>query len=373
MVVLFNMNKVAYDFYHTHTNPKLYEYEECIVDKIISDNLLLTKHKCSIVYNNKGDYFIGKPFDSDEEIFSGISNIEKNISIIDYDTFENLNLNYDNKNYIHGEYLFHPGLIINSPNDTVIRMKLTKINSMTSYIRILFGTDMNNYNYRKSNKNTDIELIIYSQTGVMIKKVNDVNNKNIQFYDTQLRTLFNDAIHIDLILKNNAIYFSTSDDNMETSIKIKYPLDSGDVIKYIYFDIKESDNAKIKDIEKFNLVENQFLLDIFVFEKKLTLSEDAYWIEELKDGDYCDAIDSNRKTIVEYRCDKTGNSDISISSVTENNTCQYKYNVVSRHFCNPLHLMKYQIDAAVTITKCVAINNIYNFKSEDYFRGVDLQ
>jgi hypothetical protein len=369
MIVLFNMNRILNDFHQTSTNTKLYEYEECIVDKVISNRLLLTKNKCPKVYLHKGDYFIGKPFNHNKGVFTKKLSKNKIMSLIDFYTFENLSLNYHNRHFIHGDSLFHQGLIIHRPNETVFRMKIEKINPLESYLRILFGTDLNYFKQTKINKEKDYELIIYSQTGAMIKKVKDNDFKKIAFYDTQLRSLFQDNMHLDIIFRNDAIYFSTSDDDKETSIKIKYPIDQNETIKYIYFDIKESNNILIKDLEKINMIENQFLFDIFVFEKKLNLTEDARWIEVLSDGDYCEAIKSNRKTIVEYKCDMSGKNDISISSVNEKKTCIYRYTVLSRNFCNPLHLMNYQIEAAVTKTKCVPLNDIYNFKSDDYFRN----
>ena len=370
VIVSFNINRVLKDDYQTSTNRKLYEYQQCHVEKVISNNLLLTTNKCQKVYLGNGDYFIGKEFNSNEGVFTKTESSKNILSIIDFYTFESLNINYNKRHLTNGEFLFHPGLVINKPSDTVFRMTLEKNSQSDSYLRILFGTDMNFYKDQRINEK-DYELIIYSKSGALIKKVKEINdNENIQFYDTSLRSLFQDSIHIDLVFKNDAIYFSTSDDDNETSIKLKYNLEANTIIKYIYFDIKESNNVAIKNLEKINIVERQFFFDIFLFEKKLSLDEDAYWIEELKDGEYCEEIDEGRKTLVEYKCDKTGNSDISIRAVSEIKPCEYKYTVLSRHFCNPRHLMKYQINASTSKTKCVATNNIYNNNSVDYFRNI---
>jgi len=371
IIVSFNINRVLKDDYKTSTNKKLYEYQECYVEKVISNNLLITTNKCPKVYLANGDYFIGKEFNSNEGSFTNDLPSKKVLPIIDFYTFESLNINYDNKHFTQGEFLFHPGLVINKPNDTLFRMTLEKISESVTYLRILFGTDMNFYNDQIINENKDYELLIYSKSGALIKKVKEINgNENLQFYDTSLRSLFQDSMNIDLIFKNDAIYFSTSDDDTHTSIKLKYDLEAGTTIKYIYFDIKESTNVAIKYLEKFNVLERQYFFDVFLFEKKLTLHEDAYWIEEFRNGDYCEGIKAGRKTLVEYKCDRTGNSDVNIQEVSENKSCEYKYSLVSRKFCNPRHLMKYQIDATISKTKCVATNNIYNNNSVDYFRNI---
>ena len=62
-----------------------------------------------------------------------------------------------------------------------------------------------------------------------------------------------------------------------------------------------------------NFIERKYLKNIFVYHKRLLLDSDATFVDELPNGDFCPAANGPRKAIVEYRCDKTGNTDILVN------------------------------------------------------------
>ena len=66
------------------------------------------------------------------------------------------------------------------------------------------------YLYRKQIGINDFELIINSDSGAVIKKVNTHASDpvDIEFIDTDIRTFFQESILIDIILHNNAIYLN---------------------------------------------------------------------------------------------------------------------------------------------------------------------
>jgi hypothetical protein len=332
--------------------------------------MILTASPCKKPFAHKGDFFIGKPFYKFDKTY--YKTIKNNFIVLDFYTPETLNLSKSLNSFNPNKFLFHPGFIVRNINNTVFRMKLEKIQSGNTYIRILFGTDENSFNKKLPNSENDFELLINSESGALIKKINENNltsGTNIEFYDTEIRTFFQEQILIDIILHKNNIYLSSVDDDNESSIKIKFPLPEGVKITHIYFDLNKTDNLNIKDLKKINFVEQKYLFNIYVYEKKLLLTPNSYYVETFVGGDYCKDILSYRKTVVEYRCDKTGVYDILIDKVTEVKTCEYKYLVRSKHMCNPIDIMLNKIDRSVAKTRCVVANDNFNYEEEIYFRN----
>ncbi len=342
-ILLYDTNRVQEKFNQVNGVPKIYAEEEnvCVVDSVLSDNILITKNPCKRVYPFKGEYIIGKKFNflvHKNQKSKSISNI------IDFGTLESLkpNSNYENR------FFSHSGFILNT-QDSVIQMKLEKIAQKESNLRLILGTDLKFFDTGKINEENDYELLINSKTGALVQKIKQ-NLTNIEFYDVEIKSFFQDEIIIQLIFKNDSFYFSSSDDDGEASIKIKYALDSK--IKYFYIDTVKTENMIIKEIQKINFIETKYLLSLFSYEKKIQLSENAYYVETLDNGDYCPQVQKNRVAIIEYYCDPSGVNDVLIENVKEENMCEYRYRVKTRHLCNPIHIMRNKIERWVAKTTC---------------------
>ncbi len=379
-IYIYNLNKIQEFFNVANSNPKVIFTEEemnnCIVDKVISNYLLLTKSPCKKPFDHKGDYFIAKKND----ITGKSENLTPSIatpptSPVDFETVETLNILRSSNLFYHKQFLFHEGFLIKSP--TVFRMKIEKGQSkINSVIRIILGTNINTYHEKKYNPENDFELLINSESGAMIKKVNGYENTQgqslIEFYDTEIRSFFQDQILIDIIIQKDAVYLSTVDDDNDSSIKIKFPLPQGVKISHIYFDLLNSDNVYLKDIRKLNFIEQKYLVNIFFYEKRLLLTPNAYFIEEMTEGDYCPDSSTPRRSTIEYRCDRSGVYDLLIESVVEEKVCDYRYIARSKFLCNPIDIQLSKIEKSIAKTRCVVQNKNYNFSDEVYFRNVEV-
>lgn len=233
--------------------------------------------------------------------------------------------------------------------------------------RICLGTKINNFLNEKSDIDNDFELIIDSDKGIVLKKINSQSNEDLEFFTYEIKSFFQESTYIDIIFKDNHIYINTVDDDKETSIKLKYSLPENEYIKYIYFDSTGSENVSIKDSKKINIIELKNLVNIYIYELRLNLSPQVKFIEKFENGDLCDNIGKNRTTTVEYRCDEKGMNEITIEKVLEPNMCEYRYIVRTKNLCNPLYSMYLKIQKSIGTTKCYIQNDEYNKNSEDYF------
>ncbi len=237
---------------------------------------------------------------------------------------------------------------------------------------INLGTKINNFINKLHSRNDDYELIIDSDKGVILKKIISENFEDIEFFNNELRSFFQESTYIDIILKDNNIYLNTLDDDKETSIKLRYSLPESESIMYIYYDTKKSENVSIKDIEKINMIELIYNINILIFELRMRLSPEVKYIEKFEGGDYCDNVGKNRTTIVEYGCDSKGINEITIEKVFEPLICEYKYITKSKNLCNPLFSAYNKIQKSIATTKCVVENNEFNKNSEDYFDKLNI-
>ncbi len=151
----------------------------------------------------------------------------------------------------------------------------------------------------------DVEILINSEKGLLVKKI---DSDDFNFYDTGIRTLFQEALLLDIIIKDENLYINIKKD--ESEIVLDYNVGK---VRQMYFDLNKSDNIQIKDIRKINIIENKYLRNLFIYNLKTRLSNKTYWVEEFDNGDYCKAMNTNRKTNVEYRCDYSGNYDIYVN------------------------------------------------------------
>lgn len=367
-LLFFNANSVK-DYHHiTSTNPLAYPESNCVVSKILTDNMLLLEEPCDMGIAKQKSFFIMKPFDRFPFMITPVES-KTLLSIIDVMTPEFIDISFKS-HLFHSKYLFHPGFAIHN-NETALSFKLEKIitDKQPAFMRILLGTDEKNYG--KEMGQNDLEILIDSESGVLITKLND--NENLEFYDLDVRNLFHENLAVDILIKDNEIFFNSMDDDKESSIKVSFSIPENLKVKYLYLDLFATKNLNIKDILKKNFLEMKYLYNIWIYNKKRMLSEDAYYVEELTGGDYCPEINDSRKTIVEYHCDKSGWNDIVIENVSEISTCVYKYYVRSKNICNPYVLMKNKAIKAVARTKCVVINQNYNSNPTEFFRNIEIE
>ena len=109
------------------------------------------------------------------------------------------------------------------------------------------------------------------------------------------------------------------------------------------------------------------MINIFIFEKKFLLSENATFVDYFDGGDYCEAQHKNRTVKIVYQCDKKGINDIFISEVKEEVLCEYTYYVKSKLLCNPNVVMDNIIKSSDAKVNCVIKNYLYNHNEEEYF------
>ena len=143
-----------------------------------------------------------------------------------------------------------------------------------------------------------------------MKKID--SHKDAEFYDTEIKALFQETMTIDIIFLDNKIYLNTNDDYNESSIKLRLKLPEKETIKFITLDLYASFNSVLKNVRLINSIEQKYLINIFEFNKKLLLNEKSYFIQELTGGDFCKGI-GPRKTIVKYQCDLTGVYDVFVT------------------------------------------------------------
>ena len=172
---------------------------------------------------------------------------------------------------------------------------------------------------------------------------------------------------IDIIHYNSSIYIGSIDNDGLFRTKIKYALPlSHNKLHYIHFS-NEKSNIQLYNIKIYNTVQKSKIVNIFIFEKKFLLSENATFIDYFTSGDYCEAKRKNRTVKIIYQCDKKGINDILISEVKEEVLCEYTYYVKSKLLCNPNVIMNNILKSSDTKVNCVIKNEIYNHKEEDYF------
>lgn len=129
-ILFINPNKVQETFNLASTNPILSSpsYSNCIVKKVLSNNILITNDACKRPYGHKGDYYISKSFyKNQKELYSNIPINKHLMSLIDLHTIEILSITKLYKQFYPRNYLFHPGFIIRKKESTMFRMKLERM------------------------------------------------------------------------------------------------------------------------------------------------------------------------------------------------------------------------------------------------------
>ena len=121
----------------------------------------------------------------------------------------------------------------------------------------------------------------------------------------------------------------------------------------------ERENTFIDDIKLYDNVAFDIFKNIYIFNQKYLLDDNAIFVDTFERGDYCEPIKANRKVIINYICDEEGIYDLELMNVHEDkkNICVYNYYAKSRHLCNPNTMMKNYQKFSPMNTLCYLDNN----------------
>ena len=135
--------------------------------------------------------------------------------------------------------------------------------------------------------------------------------------------------------------------------------DDFDKIKYAIISPVKSMNAKIKGIYITNIISKNLLKNIYFYDKQYLLDDKAVFMETYTNGDYCDAVKRPRNVKVFYMCDESGINNLKIVKVHEakNKLCEYIYYLKSRLLCNPINIMRYQVNTSFSKSLCYSDKN----------------
>jgi hypothetical protein len=126
IIFMLDSSRINDNHHNTSTNPKMLAYPYCIVDKVLSNNLILTQHPCPKPNGFKGDFLVGKKFYKyDRELYKPIETIRLEGGIYDFSTFENFSIQKSAQKFYAQNYFFHKGLQIK--DNMVIRFKAEKM------------------------------------------------------------------------------------------------------------------------------------------------------------------------------------------------------------------------------------------------------
>ena len=351
---------------NSYTNNKIYNIDaldnaflECKVDSILSNTLLRLNDDCRI-----------KTFSYDKSKYILLSHRDewqKSYSLPKHNKILIKNQNNDEHN-IQIDPL--PSITLKPEQKTNITMHLTDKDTFQINLSLfsLYDSISNLHIYLSQNESItedDYEIIINSKSGMLIRQIKNITN--LSFYTNEHMNFFVSGTTIDIIHYNSSIYISSIDNDGLFRTKIKYALPlSHNKLHYIHFS-NEKSNIQLYNIKIYNTVQKSKIVNIFIFEKKFLLSENATFIDYFTSGDYCEAKRKNRTVKIIYQCDKKGINDILISEVKEEVLCEYTYYVKSKFLCNPNVIMNNILKSSDTKVNCVIKNEIYNHKEEDYF------
>ena len=244
-------------------------------------------------------------------------------------------------------------------NQTIFHFVLKKMSQWKeSYINIcLSGNETCTEN--------NLEIIIHSKKGILIHKPKlskeKVTNDTLLFYSNDVVNLFTEKIICDIILLNSSLYFNIIDYYDYSYIKLKYLLKKEDFdnIKYAIISPMKSMNIKIKGIYVTEIISKKLLKNIYFYDKQYLLDDKAVFMEIFSNGDYCEAVKKPRNVKVFYMCDESGINNLKIAKVHEakNKLCEYIYYVKSRLLCNPINIMRSQVNSSSSKSLCYSDKN----------------
>ena len=332
---------------------------ECKIESVLSNTLLRLTDDCAI------DNF---PFDKSKYILlSHRREWQKSYSLPKHNKILIKNPNNDDHN-IKIDPL--PALTLKPEQKTNVTMHITDKDTFQINLSLfsLYEAISSLHIYLTQSESItedDYEMIINSKSGVLIKQIK--NNTNLSFYTNEHMNFFISGTTIDIVLLNSSLYLSSLDNDGLFSTKVKFSLPSyHNKIHFVHFS-NEKSNIQLHNIKIFNEIQKQKMINIFIFEKKFLLSENATFVDYFDGGDYCEAQHKNRTVKIVYQCDKKGINDIFISEVKEEVLCEYTYYVKSKLLCNPNVVMDNIIKSSDAKVNCVIKNDLYNHNEEEYF------
>ena len=127
-----------------------------------------------------------------------------------------------------------------------------------------------------------------------------------------------------------------------------------DSIKYAIVSPVKSMNIKIKGIYITSIISKNLFKNIYFYDKQYLLDDKAVFMETFTNGDYCAAVKRPRNVKVFYMCDESGINNLKIAKVHEakNKLCEYIYYVKSRLLCNPINIMRSQVNSSSSKSLC---------------------
>jgi hypothetical protein len=123
IIYMLDSSRINDNHHQTTTNPRINVFNYCIVDKVLTSNLLLTEHPCSKPNGFKGDFLVGKPFYKyPKELYQPLEhNIRLKDTIYNFNSFETFSIQSSQKKFYIGKYFFHKGLAVR--DNMVIRLR----------------------------------------------------------------------------------------------------------------------------------------------------------------------------------------------------------------------------------------------------------
>ena len=266
---------------------------------------------------------------------------DKNISLEDNYQEKKEIIKIDNSKEEYQEYK------IPNSKEFIFNFELSpyNYNIKDSYITICFSSD------KKCKPGEDYEMIIdIKNDGLLIQKMNEINNNNNGLIFSKVNFNINEKkIKLGIIYMNSTIYFNSifkeeEEKGLEESeIRLKYLIKNNTYsINYIIINKNKSKNIYIENINLEDYVSFNIFKNIYFYEQKFLLDDNAIFIDTFENGDYCTPIKAPRRVIIYYTCDEEGIYDLKITNVFEDkkDICVYHYYAKSKYLCNPNKFMQ---------------------------------
>ena len=250
-----------------------------------------------------------------------------------------------NKKISEWNFFSHSSLNFNEIN-FILSFTLKNLKNNYSTLSLIITTKETNNEIQK------YQLIFDSEKGIIFKQLSFKNSQSkiIDFYQTNLRKLFNEKLNVELLHINNLIFISTSDSEGSESIKISHLLKNK--ISKIEIDVDNSNTILIQEITRKNFIGFTDMFNILKYLIRNSLSDKLSFVEFYAQGHTCEVNGKPRRAIIEYRCDETELHDANIDDVIEEDVCVYKLFVKSRFMCNNFNWKNKLISKTSMNTQC---------------------
>ena len=250
---------------------------------------------------------------------------------------------------------------ISNSKEFVFKFELSpyNYNLKDSYITICFS------NTKKCKSGEDYEMLIdLKNEALIVKKYNKDFNSNDSLTYSMINFKNNaNKIKSGIIFINSTIYFNSvfKEEKKfdESEIKLKYEIKNDSyAINYIIINHNKSNNIYIENMEFDDNVSFELFKNIFFYNQKFLLDDNAVFIDTFENGDYCEPIKAPRRVIIYYSCDEEGKYGLKFTNVFEDKKklCVYHFYAKSKLLCNPNMIMKNYIKSQGLKTYCYLDN-----------------